>query len=72
MTQPIRVKRQLAEVCRIGKPTERTPYWLETWWHDDKDGYQRASTHNTVDAFRKRQIARGMTIKEDKLCTPAK
>jgi len=66
MTQTIRVKRQLAEVCRIGKPVEPALTWLDSAWHDDPDGYQRASTHNTVDAFRARQVARGMVPKEGK------
>ena len=66
MSLNIKQRRELRAVTAIGKPTEHTPHWLQSWWHDDPDGYQRASTHNTVDAFRARQIARGMVPKEGK------
>jgi len=66
MSLNIKQRRELRAVTAIGKPVEPALTWLDSAWHDDPDGYQRASTHNTVDAFRARQIARGMVPKEGK------
>ena len=45
------------------KPEPIAADWLDPRWHDSPNGYQRASTHNTLDAFRQRQIARGLKVR---------
>ena len=58
--QTLRQRRELRAVASVGKQAdERRAHWLNPEWHDP-DGYQYAHTHNTSDAFRARQIARGM------------
>ena len=58
MSQPMRVRRQLQEVCAIDKPVQ--PRLVDGMpWHS-------AASHSDVNNFRQRQIARGMQIKERK------
>lgn len=58
MSQTLRMKRELREVVQIGRPApQRLVDGMP--WHS-------AASHSDVEAFRQRQIARGMKPKEAK------
>ena len=58
MSQTLRMKRELREVCSMGKPI--TPRLVDGMvWHS-------SATHSDVSNFLARQIARGLKPKERK------
>ena len=57
MSQTLKQRVLLREVCRIGNEPKRLV---------DGMPWNSSATHNTSDAFRERQIARGMVPKEKK------
>ncbi len=65
MSQTIRMKRELHAVT-AAKPEPTASHWLDPRWHDPKnpDGYQFATTHGTSDAFKARQVKRGLVVKD--------